>query len=135
MDFAENMKKNRGEIILMKIKYHLKRIAPISLCICLLFVLVSCDPSVIGFTVPIKKLLDNPREYDNKTVMIEGQVTDVFSFVVIKAFAVRDKTGEIIVVTERILPKKGETVKVKGRIVEAFSFGDQSITAFKEWRE
>jgi uncharacterized protein YdeI (BOF family) len=89
----------------------------------------------LGSTVSIKQLLDNPRDYDSKTVTIEGEVTDVMSLLVVKAFTLRDKTGEIIVVTERILPKKGTTVKVKGRIVEAFSFGDQSITAFREWSE
>ena len=117
------------------IKYQAKRIVPFILCLCLLSVLFSCDPSAIGFTVPIKNLLDNPRDYDRKTVTIEGKVTDVMSLLVVKAFALRDNTGEIIVVTERILPKKGDTVKVRGRIVEAFSFGDQSITAFQEWYE
>lgn len=121
--------------MIIKIKYHLKKIVPIILCMSFLLVLVNCDTSILLPSVSIKQLLENPRDYDSKTVTIEGEVTDVFSLFVVKAFAVRDNTGEIIVVTQRILPKKGTKIKVNGRVVEAFSFGDQSITAFKEWRE
>lgn len=119
----------------MKISHIAKRIICLILISGFIVLLVGCDTSILGSTVSIKQLLDNPRDYDSKTVTIEGEVTDVMSLLVVKAFAVRDKTGEIIVVTERILPKKGTKIKVKGRIVEAFSLGDQSITAFKEWTE
>jgi len=54
---------------------------------------------------------------------------------VIKYFTVKDSTGEIVVVTDRILPKKGEKIKVRGRVAEAFSVGDKSLTVFKEERE
>jgi len=43
--------------------------------------------------------------------------------------------GQIVVVTDRILPKRGEKIKVKGSIAEAFSIGDQSLTVFREERE
>jgi hypothetical protein len=56
---------------------------------------------------PINKILENPREYSDKPVKISGEVTDVVGLVVVKCFVVKDKTGEIIVVTKRPLPKEG----------------------------
>jgi len=94
-----------------------------------------CDKGYFESVVPIKKLLENPRDYDNRTVTIEGQVEEVYSLLVVKYFSVRDNTGVIIVVTERILPKKGEKIKVKGRVADAFSIGDKSLTVFKEERD
>ena len=99
------------------------------------FFLFGFDFSFLYLSTPIKSILDNPREYEGNTIAISGDVTDVYSFFVIKSFALRDKTGEIIVITERILPKKGASIKVKGRVIDAFSFGDKSITAFKELQE
>jgi hypothetical protein len=97
--------------------------------------LSGCDKGYFESSVPIKKLLENPRDYDNRPVYIEGQVEEVYSLLVVKYFSVRDNTGVIIVVTERILPKKGEKIKVKGRVADAFSIGDKSLTVFKEERD
>jgi len=97
--------------------------------------LLACEKGYFESSVPIKKLLENPRDYENRTVNIEGEVNEVFSLLVVKYFSVKDDTGEIIVVTERILPKKGEKIKVKGRMVDAFSIGDKTLTVFKEERD
>ncbi|MCL5808197.1 MAG: hypothetical protein M1418_06580 [Deltaproteobacteria bacterium] len=94
-----------------------------------------CSGTWLDSPASIKDVLDKPRDYEGRIVMISGEVTDVFSLFVVKSFSVRDKTGEIIVVTKRILPKKGETIKVRGKVVDAFSFGDKSITAFVEIKE
>ena len=102
------------------------------------FILVcvpACDRGYFESPVPVKKLLENPREYESRTVYIEGEVNEVFSLLLVKYFTVKDNTGEIIVVTERILPKKGEKIKVKGRMVDAFSIGDKTLTVFKEERD
>jgi aspartyl/asparaginyl-tRNA synthetase len=81
----------------------------------------------------IEKIQQNPREYEGKVVTIEGEVTDRTSFFgVIKFFRVRDKTGEIIVVTKRFLPEAHSKVRVKGRIDEVFSVGDQKLLVFVE---
>lgn len=82
--------------------------------------------------VPIGKVLSNPRDYEGQDITISGTVTDAISLFVIKAFVVSDDTGQIYVVTERILPKKGNKVRIKGTVVEAFSFGDQTMTVLKE---
>jgi len=81
----------------------------------------------------IEKILSNPREYEGKVVTIEGEVTDRTAFfVVVKFFKVKDKTGEITVVTRRTLPAIKSIVRVKGRIDEVFAVGDQKFVVFVE---
>jgi len=83
--------------------------------------------------VRIEKILGNPQAYGGKEVTIEGEVKDRTSFfVVLKFYKVKDKSGEITVVTKKNLPEVNSEVRVKGRIDEAFSIGDQKITAFME---
>ncbi len=52
-------------------------------------------------------------------------------FFIIKFFKLRDKTGEIIVVTKgRTLPEIKSQVRVKGSIDQTFSIGDQKLVVF-----
>ncbi|HVP80903.1 MAG TPA: hypothetical protein VMV04_23690 [Thermodesulfobacteriota bacterium] len=81
----------------------------------------------------IEKILSHPGEYQGKTVTIEGEVTDRTGFfVVLKFFKLRDKTGEIMVVTKKSPPEIKSTVSVKGKIDEAFPIGDQKLLIFVE---
>ncbi len=81
---------------------------------------------------PIEKILKNPRAYDGKTLTIAGEVTDRTSLMVIKFFKLKDKTGEITVITKRSLPAIGSKERVKGKVEEAFSLGDQQMLVFVE---
>lgn len=83
-------------------------------------------------STPIGNILKNPRNYDGKALTISGQVTDRISLLVVKYYQVKDDTGEILVVSERPLPAKGEKVKVKGRVKEAFSLLDKQVLVFIE---
>jgi predicted RNase H-related nuclease YkuK (DUF458 family) len=81
----------------------------------------------------IESLLSNPKAYAGKVVTIEGEVTDRTSFFgAIKFYKVRDKTGEIIVVTKRTLPESKSILRVKGRIDQAFPIGDLKLLVFLE---
>jgi hypothetical protein len=81
----------------------------------------------------IEKVLSNPRAFEGKTVTIEGEVTDRTGFfVVLKFFKVKDKTGEITVVTTRTLPAIKSTVRVKGRVDEVFAVGDHKFVVLNE---
>ncbi len=81
----------------------------------------------------IEKILSNPGAYEGKVVTIEGEVTDRTAFfVVLKFFKVRDKTGEITVVTKSSLPEVKSTVLVKGRIDTAFPVGDQKLVILSQ---
>jgi hypothetical protein len=79
----------------------------------------------------IEKILSNPKAYEGKVITIEGEVTDRTSFfIVVKFYKLRDKTGEIIVVTQKPLPEIRSKVHVTGKIDEAFSIGDRRLLVF-----
>jgi hypothetical protein len=81
----------------------------------------------------IEMILNNPRAYGGKAVTIDGEVTERTSFfVVTKFYKLRGNTGEIIVVTKRILPEVRSKVSVRGKIDEAFPIGDQKLLVFVE---
>ncbi len=84
------------------------------------------------FATPIKKILDNPRDYSGKSVKISGEVTEVFGLFVIRYFVVKDKTGEIIVVTNKPLPREGAKITVNGTVHAAFSIGDKNVVVIVE---
>jgi hypothetical protein len=81
---------------------------------------------------PIQSILDHPRDYADKTVVLEGEVKEIFSLIVVKYFVIDDGTGEITVITSKPLPARGEQLKVKGTVREAFSLGDQTLTLIVE---
>ncbi len=81
----------------------------------------------------IDKILSHPAEYQGKTVTIQGEVTDRTTFfIVLRFFKLRDRTGEMMVVTKKSLPEVKSTVLVTGRIDEAFQIGDQKLLVFLE---
>jgi hypothetical protein len=84
------------------------------------------------FPTPIGKILQDPRYYDGKSVIVSGEVTEVFGFFGIKYFVVKDKTGEITVVTSKPLPRKGTIIRVKGSVKEAFAIGDNQVMVIIE---
>lgn len=73
--------------------------------------LTGCDRL---FSTPIGKIIENPRDYANKTVTVSGEVKEVFGLLLIKYFTLKDKTGEVVVITERPVPRTGSRIKVKG---------------------
>lgn len=81
---------------------------------------------------PIGDILKDPREYDGKSLTIAGEVTDRTSLFIVKYFRVKDKTGELVVVTSKTLPPMGSKVRIKGRVKEAFSIGSEQMLVFVE---
>ena len=107
----------------------IKRIPIFGLAFWLLLVLTACNTL---FPTPIAKIVQSPRAYEGKEVTVSGTVAETFSLVVVRYFVIRDDTGEIAVVTDRSLPRKGEQLKVTGRVQEAFSLGDQQLIVIME---
>jgi hypothetical protein len=97
----------------------------------LIIVFVSCG---IGAT-KIGDIVGHPRDYADKEITISGEVTETFSFFVVKYFVVRDNSGEISVITEKPLPVKGDKIKVKGTVKETFSFGTKTAIVLVETTE
>ena len=81
----------------------------------------------------IEKIFSNPTAYTGKEVAIEGEVTDRTAFFgVLKFYKLRDKSGEITVVTRKSLPETKSVISVKGKIDDAFIIGDQRLVVFVE---
>lgn len=81
---------------------------------------------------PIGKITDNPAEYEGKSLVISGTVKDIVSLVVVKYYILEDSTGEIRVVTKRMLPGKGASVTARGNVDQAFAIGSTRVLVFIE---
>jgi|FaiFalFF_MnMetaG_3_1042247.scaffolds.fasta_scaffold02061_2 hypothetical protein len=81
---------------------------------------------------PIRDILEHPRTYHGRKVVIAGEVTRSANLLVVRYFTVRDATGEIPVVTQRAVPRVGERVRVTGVVNQAFALGDQSLVVLIE---
>ena len=84
------------------------------------------------FATPIEKILKNPRDYSGKTVTVSGKVTEATGLIFMQYFVVKDKTGEITVITKRPLPRENTKITVKGQVDAAFSLGDKQLIVIVE---
>jgi aspartyl/asparaginyl-tRNA synthetase len=97
-------------------------------------VLFGCDLTGKFSATKIKNILDHPRDYENKEVTVYGTVTESTSLLLVKFFEIQDETGAIKVVTDRVLPQKGEKILVAGRM-ESIELGSQRVIVLREKRE
>ena len=82
---------------------------------------------------PIKTLLDDPGQFDGKTVKIAGHVTTSVGVFGTGAYQVDDGTGKLIVVTkEGGAPREGAQVAVKGVFRAAFTFTTETAAVLVE---
>ncbi len=88
----------------------------------------ACDKIPLGAD-HIGDLEQNPAAYQGKTVKIAGTVTNAFQvpFIGARVYTVRDKTGELPVVTYGELPAVGEKVVARGMFSTVATFGVQSV--------
>lgn len=81
----------------------------------------------------IQKIVNNPGDYAGKDLAIEGEVTDRTAFFgTLKFYKIKDKSGDVIVITRKSLPEVKSSALVKGRIDGAFALGDQKLVVFRE---
>ena len=81
----------------------------------------------------IQNIVNNPGDYTGKELAIEGEITDRTSFFgVLKFYKLKDKSGDVIVITRKSLPEVKSSAIVKGRIDDAFALGDQKLMVFRE---
>lgn len=100
------------------------RVVPAAVSLILLF---GCAPAP-----DIQEVVENPREFADRTVTLRGEVQDTFGLLTLKYYTLKDDTGSISVVTERPLPRKGEKLRVTGRVTEAFTLGSRSMVVLVE---
>jgi hypothetical protein len=87
-------------------------------------------------TTPIKKLLDDPGQYEGKTVRIAGDVKTSIGALGYGAYEVDDGTGRIPVVMQSGggTPRVGARVGVEGEFRSAFTLGTRSVAVLMEKR-
>ena len=103
----------------------------------IIFIIAICGIVFCGcgnriFSTPIGAILKNPRNYEGKVVKVSGEVTQSMNLLLMKYFAIKDNTGEIYIVTDRILPKQGDSAKVTGHVQEGFSIGPSQFIVIVE---
>lgn len=82
---------------------------------------------------PIGDLLNNPSHYNGKTVRIEGEVTSGAGGLGFGAYAVRDNTGTLPVVSNKgNAPRTGAKINVKGRFDALFTLGSRGLAVLRE---
>jgi hypothetical protein len=96
--------------------------------ILLIFLQVGCNNSQTN----ISDILQNPKNYEDKAVTIKGEVKEVFGLLIFKLYLLSDNTGDLVVISEKVMPKRGDSVRVKGRIKEAFSIMDKQYIVLIE---
>jgi aspartyl/asparaginyl-tRNA synthetase len=87
-----------------------------SLIFCLGLLNLACDAAYSITATKIKDILDHPRDYQSQEITVYGTVTNAVSLLVIKYYEIQDGTGSIKIVTDRLLPTRGEKLKATGRM-------------------
>ena len=98
----------------------------------LLFAAVTCLAGCQGVT-PIKTVLDDPSQYNDRSVTIAGKVTSSAGLLGLGAYKVDDGTGSLTVVSGSTgAPREGADVVVQGKVKLAYSLGTESATVMLE---
>ena len=71
----------------------------------------------------INSILADPSRYSNRDVRVSGSVVDSYSLANRGVYKIDDETGQLWVVSDRGVPRKGARVTAKGTIREGFNLG------------
>lgn len=80
---------------------------------------------------PISEVLQNPKDYSAKTINISGVVTTSTNLGV-KFYTINDGTAEIIVLTDKAVPRENTEVFIQGKARQYFKVFDKEMTVFIE---
>jgi hypothetical protein len=84
-------------------------------------------------TTRIGQITADPLRYRNRTVRVEGVVTQSAGAFAFGGYQVSDSTGKIYVLSTRGVPPKGARVTVAGNVVNGVTVGTRSFgTAIEE---
>jgi hypothetical protein len=88
-------------------------------------VLLSAALAVVvsACATPIHKVMADPSRYRNREVRVSGRVADSYSILGRGAYRLEDKSGQLWVVSNGGVPRKGANVTVSGTIREGFDLG------------
>ena len=74
-------------------------------------------------TKSIDRVLADPSRYRDREVQVAGDVVDSYALLGRGVYRVRDRSGQLWVLSDRGVPRNGARVKVKGTIREPFNLG------------
>ena len=84
---------------------------------------------------PISQLLNDPGQYDHKTVRVAGKVTHAIGILGYGGYQIDDGSGQITVVTKSGgAPREGAEVGVEGEFRSGFTLGTETVAAVIEKR-
>jgi hypothetical protein len=84
-------------------------------------------------SVRIGQIKADPTRYRNKSVTVDGRVTNSFGALVAGFYEVEDETGKIYVISRSGVPSKGARVSVKGTVMNGITvMGKAFGTAIQE---
>ena len=88
--------------------------------------------SACGYT-KISRITSDPSRYRNKTVHVEGRVTNSFGALFAGGYQVQDDSGKIFVISNRGVPSSGSKVTVSGTVMNGITVMGRSFgTAIQE---
>jgi hypothetical protein len=71
----------------------------------------------------VNRILADPSRYRDREVRVSGSVVDSYSFANRGAYRIGDESGQLWVVSDTGVPRKGARVTVQGTIREGFNLG------------
>jgi hypothetical protein len=74
-------------------------------------ILAGCAPVTIG------RITADPSHYQNRTITVNGTVTNSVGLLGRGGYQIEDPTGRIYVVSNTGVPSRGSRVRVTGRVV------------------
>ena len=96
-----------------------------------LALLATTSACALGLRNPrIDDLRNNPGRYQNRTVYVDGTVTNSWGIPMVpfRFYKVDDGTGEVTVISQGSrTPTRGAHVRVKGKVNEVAVFGGQAL--------
>lgn len=100
---------------------------PIIVLVAACLFVTGCDR--LAPATPIQDVLKAPATFEGKDIWLKGTVKDItkIPLVDIKAYTLRDGTGEITVVTDQALPAQGVELRLQGRVESAAIIAGQSL--------
>jgi hypothetical protein len=89
---------------------------------------VACDGSA-GKPIAVTHLVSDPGRFAGKMITLRGVVANAFQvpFVSTRFYVLKDETGSIPVLTERMVATAGTTVTVEGTIDAAAVVGGSTV--------
>ena len=92
--------------------------------------LAGCDYMPFGYT-HVKDIVAKPAEFEGKEVKLKGRVRSARSIMGIKAYTLREETGEISIVTQVEPPKENTDVTLKGIVKSTVIFGGSTSVGLR----